>query len=515
MRLVFVILVTFFSVESYEILWIYTSSAYSHFVVFKPLIGALSQKGHNLTVMGFFPSSRKLENCRDVALKLEEGGHGANPGFQDEIGNRELDRYFRCYTIMNYSKATCKSVLASEEYRDECYSDKKYDLIIAEFFATNCMLIPLIEKHNVPLIGVKSQVMLPWQSKWVGNPDNPAYIPDLFLGYSPVKNFSERLKSALLLLVNNVIFDYLESTIVKKIVKKYHPGDFEEFNAKLYSTSLILVNSHFTLNGARPLVPNVVEIGGVHIGTTERLPSHIDKWINESKHGVIYFSLGSMIKGHTFPDDKKQMFINAFGRLPQRVLWKWENETMPGKTDNIMIEKWMPQFDILCHPNVKAFIAHGGMLGVTEAVHCGVPMIIMPQFGDQFTNAKAVEASGGGTILDYRYLDEESIYNALTTALDPKSNKKAKELSARFKDRPLPPLETSIYWIEYVARHGGAPHLRTAAVGMPLYQYLLLDVIAFLVVILFSFLFVVYYISRAILRKLCRRKQSSQKKKKH
>lgn len=73
----------------------------------------------------------------------------------------------------------------------------------------------------------------------------------------------------------------------------------------------------------------------------------IDKWINESKHGVIYFSFGSLVKGHTMPADKRQAFINAFKRLPQRVIWKWENDTMEGKTDNILIGKWMPQFDIL------------------------------------------------------------------------------------------------------------------------------------------------------------------------
>lgn len=75
---------------------------------------------------------------------------------------------------------------------------------------------------------------------------------------------------------------------------------------------------------------------------------NIEKWINESSEGVIYFSLGSLIKGHTFPEDKRRAFLKAFGRSSHRVLWKWENETMAGKPDNVMIQKWMPQFDILC-----------------------------------------------------------------------------------------------------------------------------------------------------------------------
>jgi glucuronosyltransferase len=53
-------------------------------------------------------------------------------------------------------------------------------------------------------------------------------------------------------------------------------------------------------------------------------------------------------------------------------------------------------------------------------------------------------------------------------------------MSELFRDRPQTPMETAIFWTEYVIRHGGAPHLRSVAVEMPWYQYLLLDVIAVL-----------------------------------
>lgn len=69
---------------------------------------------------------------------------------------------------------------------------------------------------------------------------------------------------------------------------------------------------------------------------------------------------------------------------------------------------------------MKAFISHGGLLGTTEAVHCGVPVIVMPQYGDQFTNAKALETNGGGIILNFRTATEEEVYQALKTVLDPK-----------------------------------------------------------------------------------------------
>lgn len=76
----------------------------------------------------------------------------------------------------------------------------------------------------------------------------------------------------------------------------------------------------------------------------------------------------------------------------------------------------------------------------------------------------------------------------------------------------MPPLETAIYWVEYVARHKGAPFMRSAAVGMPLYKYLLLDVIAFLLAVFTAFAYVVYALVRALIRVTVGKGDKKQKK---
>lgn len=69
--------------------------------------------------------------------------------------------------------------------------------------------------------------------------------------------------------------------------------------------------------------------------------------MDESSDGVIYFSMGSLLKMETMPEDKRQAFVDAFAELPQRIVWKWDNESLPGQTDNIFIAKWLPQRDVL------------------------------------------------------------------------------------------------------------------------------------------------------------------------
>lgn len=79
---------------------------------------------------------------------------------------------------------------------------------------------------------------------------------------------------------------------------------------------------------------------------------------------------------------------------------------------------------------------------------------------------------------------------------------KAEELSELFRDRPMSPLETAVYWTEYVIRHKGAPHLRSAAVGMPWYQYYLIDVLLVIFLALTIVCTLLYYVIFKVLLRL-------------
>jgi len=69
------------------------------------------------------------------------------------------------------------------------------------------------------------------------------------------------------------------------------------------------------------------------------------------------------------------------------------------------------------HPNVKLFISHGGLLGTTEAVYEGVPILSMPMFGDQITNIKSVVSKGAAEMMNYGDLNEDDIFIKITSML--------------------------------------------------------------------------------------------------
>jgi glucuronosyltransferase len=67
--------------------------------------------------------------------------------------------------------------------------------------------------------------------------------------------------------------------------------------------------------------------------------------MNEAKDGVIYFSLGSLVRADTLEQEKMEAFISLFSAIPQRVLWKIDPVLQ--LPDNVMASKWFPQFEIL------------------------------------------------------------------------------------------------------------------------------------------------------------------------
>jgi glucuronosyltransferase len=85
---------------------------------------------------------------------------------------------------------------------------------------------------------------------------------------------------------------------------------------------------------------------------------------------------------------------------------------------------------------------------------------------------------------------------------------RAKELSTIFRDQPQTPVERAVFWVEYVMRHNGAPHLRSPARDLNIIQYHSLDVIAFIGTIL---VFTAWIFKRllVLLINKCWRKQSN------
>lgn len=98
---------------------------------------------------------------------------------------------------------------------------------------------------------------------------------------------------------------------------------------------------------------------------------------------------------------------------------------------------WIPQVAMLAHPKVEIFVTHGGMNGVTEAIHTMTPMVCIPVFGDQPDNCARVAYHRLGVALDRRTLTPAHIVGALAQLQHAREAFQERIRQARRWDNPV------------------------------------------------------------------------------
>ena len=121
------------------------------------------------------------------------------------------------------------------------------------------------------------------------------------------------------------------------------------------------------------------------------------------------------------PAEIAKIFLNTFGRLQQKIFWKWENVDWKMNIripSNVKLMPWLPQQDLLGHPQTRLFITHAGLSSVEEAVYHGVSLIALPVYIDQPVNADKMQKDCYGIALDWDLLSEHVFYDAIQEILN-------------------------------------------------------------------------------------------------
>lgn len=462
------------------------------------LTQSLAKHGHQVDVITHFPVKKPIPNYNEISLlgTLEPAMNNMNASMvmQGAVTNIQ-------YLIERIGTKIC-NLLGHEKIQNLIKNppkDPPYDLVIVELFMAPCFL-GLGRHLNVPMVGVITSDFHDWLADATGNPHNPSFMPGLFTPYSQRMTFFERLMNTALTNLITMQMNYYMSSQYEQ-VKKYFGIDVS-INELYRDVGVILVNAHHSVNGVKPSTTGVIEVGGLHISEdADPLDPEVKKWLDESTHGCVYFTFGSMMRIETFPPDLQKIFYTVFEKIaPVRVLMKIvkKEELLPGLPKNVMTRPWFSQVSVFKHKNVKVFISHGGLMGTQEAFYFGIPIVGIPLFGDQPTNLmKIANKNLGITLGALKNVTLETLSYALNTVLKNDSYRNnMKRVSRLFKDRPMSAVDTAIYWVEYVARNGNV--LQSPAVHLSWWQLRLLDVYGFIIVCLV----VVIYIALFLLRKL-------------
>ncbi|XP_030239676.1 UDP-glucuronosyltransferase 2B13 isoform X2 [Drosophila navojoa] len=467
--------------DAYRILFMGPFPAPSHWMWLEHFQRDLLKRGHHVTSLNNHPTKTPHENLTEIIL---------NPIFdipkhfpkENLFTMRYASDFQNLQMYWKIGQLTTEHALQDPQVKRLIESqDEHYDLVILEQYFHEAFLM-FGHKFKCPVVTIGTMGYADNMDHAMGILTPWSFIPHLLLSHTDKMSFSQRAYNSYLSLYDVVVRRWYYMPRMQRIAEKYFgsvtKGDFPNVLDLERNISLMLINSHRSVDLPRPSMPGLINVGGAHIQPVQKLPEDIQRFMDNATHGVVYFSLGSYMKSTDMPPEKTAQFLQAFGRLKQQVLWKYENASIGQLPANVMIRKWMPQNDILAHPNLKLFITHGGIFGTQEGIYWGVPMLCIPLFGDQHRNTIKSVREGYARSMNFAQLNVEDLVSNIEALIyEPAYKRSALEISKRFRDNPIHPLEEASYWIEYIIRHRGALFLKSQGAQMPLYQYLLLDVI--------------------------------------
>lgn len=260
-------------VSSERILFLLPLASRSHKIFFEPLIQALAERKHDLTIL----TSERTEqppwtNASGVVELVPLASEELIKGYPDVFENRKSGKSNMAFPFQFVING-CHQVIQSEVFQRVMQSqspsatEKPFDLMIVDSFLSNC-LDGFIYKSGVPFILVTTMPAPSYISERVGNFLPPSIIPVLsFRGYEESNgqmSFVARLRNFLHFMLARLYVNHVMVPSLEKVYREYLGDDLPGIFEIEEGAQMIFMNSHYSMNFPRPLVPAIAEVGGLH-----------------------------------------------------------------------------------------------------------------------------------------------------------------------------------------------------------------------------------------------------------
>ncbi|KAJ8959678.1 hypothetical protein NQ318_021869 [Aromia moschata] len=476
-----------------NILAVIPSASYSHQIALRSLWRELSLRGHKLTLISPDPiNDKKLSNLTEIDTHFMYEIIKADESFFGLTANK-LTIWNTRSSMLSFFSETAKHTLADRRVQKLIGGEGfKFDVVLLESFHPEMLAFGKV--YNCPTIIVCSLDVEPYFHHSMGNPSHPLLHLDYVSPFFGRLDFLERLKSVTYSLYLAYFEKYVELPEKETNLRTYFPNVTETITDLLRDIDMLFVYANPVFLGARSFGPATIDIsGGRHISPVKGVPKDLQEFLDRTKNGFVYFSLGTNVKSSQLEPERLEALKDTIKKIPYQFLWKFDAD-MPGKPENVKLIKWVQQNYVLSHPNIKLFITQGGLQSIEEAVENHVPMVVIPCFADQERNAKIVKARGIGKVVSPDMIVHKG--KLRDDILEVINNSSYKEAIRKFHqvstDWPMTGLERAVWWTEYVIRHKGAKHLRNPVADLPAYQYFLLDVIGFISLVMIAAFILVF-----------------------
>ncbi|KNC32417.1 hypothetical protein FF38_04979 [Lucilia cuprina] len=502
MNFIFVILIALKLSHAENILMITMGGTKSHKIPFWELANGLIKRGHHITFVSGFPADFHMVGLKEMTPKSLVN-YIKNFTDWDLVGAR-LDNKapIPAWKALRYPAESCNSLLEPDAETGVAVTDElltqKFHLAIVDGAFPECAL-GIVHRLSLPFMFINTVGFYTGSLAIAGNPIAYAVTPHVFTALTQTMDLWQRVQNYVTHILADLLHMYYTNQVHDVLIAHFGSSVPHPFTIA-HNVSFILQNGHAIVTNPRPLYPNVAEIACMHCRPAVKLSHELEEFFETAPAGVIFFSMGSSVKPANMPEKFRNLLLKVFARLSQyHIVWKWDEHsstktrTMEAPTilsmrnttksthiitdipKNVYLSGWLPQQDILGQRKLKAFITHGGLLSMYEAIYHGVPMVMLPVFCDHDVNAAKAEQDGYAIRLSLEIITADKLYHAILAIINnDKYKREINEKRQLLLDQMNTPLDTAVFWTEYVLRHQDTTHLLSPVRNMSILKVCIL-----------------------------------------
>lgn len=239
----------------------------------RPVVQSLVNRGHFVTYWNGLDHGRLLENPSS-RLRFFYSPDVGRVNNDHGVFFDDRDSPFRLF----FDLPARMSVYCAAIYRDPIYqqlanSTDKFDLVVTDGTFNECVL-PLVKTLDVPLVYMVSMVPAPWLLDAIGSSMSLDHVPHPVSSFVDQMNLWQRTYNTLSGWMTSYLHRWLVIPVVDRLASQMLDSpktsvlDIEDRHL-----SLMITNTHFSVNYQLPLPPAVIEAGGLHcVPATRSLP---------------------------------------------------------------------------------------------------------------------------------------------------------------------------------------------------------------------------------------------------
>lgn len=251
------------SVGAANFLAVHTIHSKSHWNVMRSVLKALTDRGH--TVIAFTPF---VDGDRDGYTEVDVSGNlevrvGLNASLVTSCQSTQtiMDH------IANSSRTNCGIVFDHPRMREilNGHRSRLFDAVIVEALEMDCVSYAATVLRVPAIYVVPPPIVTYSERSFFGHFPNLAAVSNLLSRRAVPKTFADRFANA----VQTVYGSWLLWSYERRL-RKSEPRPFDAVD--LVRPSLTFTNTHFITEPSRPLTPDVVQIGGIHLSPPGPIP---------------------------------------------------------------------------------------------------------------------------------------------------------------------------------------------------------------------------------------------------